>query len=284
MIAMREVEPWRSALDTMALQRVQVADGVFSYREAGAGYPMVFLHGISSGSGSWVHQLTHFRFSARCISWDAPGYGSSTVLTDPWPSASDYERAFGMFLDSLKIEGSLIVAHSLGAIVATAFAARHPDRVRGMVLLNPAIGYGASPREEARVKLNSRLSQLNELGIEGLATTRATALVSDKASPEAVELIRWNMTQLSPNGYTQAARMLVSSDLLKDAKTFKPKVLVACGTEDRITPEENCRQVASAFSRGQYLALQGLGHASYIEAPHVVNQRIAEFYMGMQND
>jgi len=283
-MAVRAVESWRSALATLALRSVRVADRAFSYREAGTGEPMVFLHGISSGSGSWVHQLIHFESSARCVSWDAPGYGTSSALTNPWPSASDYERALASFLDALKIESSLIVAHSLGAIMATAFAARHPDRVRGMVLLDPAIGYGALPREEASARLDSRLSQLKDLGIEGLARTRASALVSDRAGQEAIGLIRWNMMRLSPDGYTQAARMLAASNLLKDAKFFKSRVFVACGTEDRITPEESCRQVALAFAQGQYLGLQGLGHASYIEAPPVVNERIAEFYMGTQND
>lgn len=168
--------------------------------------------------------------------------------------------------------------------MAAAFAGEQSDRVRGMVLLDPAIGYGALPREEASAKLNSRLSQLDELGIEGLVTTRATALVSDKASAEAIELIRWNMKRLSVGGYTQAARMLATSDLLREAKAYNSTVLVACGTEDRITPEENCRQVAKAFSGGQYLGLEGLGHASYVEDPDVVNQRIAEFYTGIQND
>ena len=245
---------------------------------------MVFLHGISSGSGSWVHQLTHFGSSARCVSWDAPGYGKSSALANPFPSASDYERALAGFLDAVQVESSLIVAHSLGAIMAAAFAARHPDRVRAMVLLDPATGYGSLPHEQGIAKLNSRLSQLGDLGIEGLARTRAGALVSDRASPEAIELIRWNMTKLSHGGYSQAAQMLAGADLLQDAKVFKSRVLVACGTEDRITPEADCREVALAFARGQYLGLQGLGHASYIEAPRVVNHRIAEFYMGTQND
>lgn len=283
MIAAEPVTPWRSALQTLELHTIQAEEGVFSYRETGSGEAIVFLHGISSGSGSWVHQLVHFQATARCIAWDAPGYGSSSALKDQCPSSVEYGTALGRFLDALRVEGTLIVAHSLGAIMASAFAAKHPDRVSGMVLLDPAIGYGGSTREEAEVKLNARLSQLLDQGVEGFAETRSAALVSGNASQEAIDLIRWNMTQLLPAGYTQAARMLATSDLLGDATGFPGKVLVECGTEDRITPEEKCRLVASAFLRGQYVGLQGLGHASYVEAPQVVNQHIAEFHRGLQN-
>jgi pimeloyl-ACP methyl ester carboxylesterase len=271
-------------LQALIPKSVGAEGDVFTYREAGAGQAIVFLHGISSGSGSWVHQLTHLRYRARCIAWDAPGYGGSSAVNTLRPTATDYGQALERFLNALKIERVLIVAHSLGALMATAFAAKHPGRVRGMVLLDPAIGYGASPREEAEAKLKTRLKQLNELGLAGLAETRSVALVSKDASQDAIELIQWNMRHLSPSGYTQAARMLAAADLLRDAKAFPGQVLIACGTEDTITPEDKCRRVAEVFQRGSYAGLPGLGHASYIEDPIAVNQKIDEFDMGLPND
>jgi pimeloyl-ACP methyl ester carboxylesterase len=128
------------------------------------------------------------------------------------------------------------------------------------------------------------LKQLKELGVAGLAESRSHDLVSGNASPETVELIQWNMKYLSLPGYTQAAHMLAAANLLGDATAFPGQVLVACGTEDTITPEEKCRRVASAFRYGNYKGLPGLGHASYIEDPAKVNQEIAEFYLGLPND
>jgi pimeloyl-ACP methyl ester carboxylesterase len=47
--------------------------GVFSFREYGAGRVLVLLHGIGSGSGSWVHQLAGLGERYRVLAWDAPG-------------------------------------------------------------------------------------------------------------------------------------------------------------------------------------------------------------------
>lgn len=278
------LDTWRANLEALVPKSVDAEGNLFTYREAGAGQAIVFLHGISSGSGSWVHQLTHLRHWARCIAWDAPGYGGSSAERALRPTAMDYGRALERFLTELKIERVMIVAHSLGALMATAFAAKHPGRVRGMVLLDPAIGYGASPREEAEAKLRARLEQLNELGVAGLAETRSVALVSKDASQDAIELVQWNMRHLSPSGYSQAAQMLATADLLNHARAFPGQVLIACGTEDTITPEVKCRRVAEVFQRGSYAGLPGLGHASYIEGPIAVNQKIVEFSMGLPNE
>jgi pimeloyl-ACP methyl ester carboxylesterase len=273
---------WRIALQALPIKTLQAGDDAFTYREAGAGEAIVFLHGISSGSASWVHQLIHFRAQARCIAWDAPGYGGSTPLQEQRPSASHFERALQHFLDALKIERLTLVAHSLGAIMAVAFAAKHPDCVNGMILLDPASGYGSFPHEVADAKLNSRLQQLRELGIEGLAETRSKVLVSIHGSPEAIELIEWNMRQLSVAAYTQAAQMLAGADLISDARSFHGRVLVACGSADEITPEDQCRRVAEAFSDARYFTLPSLGHASYIEDPEAVN-RIISNLIGTHN-
>lgn len=274
-------DTWCAELQPLPLQTICTARGAVACREAGTGPPMVFLHGISSGSGSWVHQLIHFRERHRCVAWDAPGYGGSAAITAASPVAAEYASRLEALLDALEIERVLLVGHSLGAIMATAFAAERPKRVDGMVLLNPATGYGAAPREEADRILQARLDQIERLGVEGFAENRAGALVSGSAPPEAVDLIRWNMRRLSSAGYTQAAQMLASANLLEDAPSFPGPTLVACGARDTITPEAKCRQVADAFPRGRYTSLPRLGHISYIEDPPAVNRILTEFQAGL---
>ena len=268
---------WQSALELFPVHEVMTDEGIVTCREGGLGDAIVFVHGISSGSGSWIHQLVHFAESARCVAWDAPGYGSSVALQAASPTAAQYAERLRRFLDALGIGQALFVAHSLGALMATAFAAQHGDRVRAMVLLDPAIGYGDAPPEVAEQKLSARLKHLSELGIEGLAKTRAHALVSSDAPAEAIDLIRWNMRRLLPAGYVQAAHMLSHSDLLRDAACCSNRVLVASGAADTITPPDACRRVAAAFPNAHYDLLPGLGHASYVENPVMVNRRLAEF-------
>ena len=239
-----------------------------SYRESGSGPAVVLLHGIGSGSAGWLFQLETLK-GYRLIAWDAPGYGESENLPLEKPQPADYAQALHEFLDRLLLKDVLLVASSLGCLMAGAYAAARPERVRGMVLLGPAGGYAG---DEARTQ--ERLRQFDELGADGLAEKRAPTVVANDSAPIAVELCRWTQRRVSRDAYRRAVYCLGQGNLALDARKFQKKVLVACGTEDRITPETACKSIAGAFPRGEYLSLPRLGHVPHIEAPEKVNEII----------
>ena len=239
-----------------------------SYRETGAGPALVLLHGIGSGSAGWLFQLETLK-GYRLIAWDAPGYGESENLPIEKPKPADYAQALHEFLDRLLLKDVMLVASSLGCLMAGAYAAARPERVRGLALLGPAGGYAG---DEARTE--ERLRQFDDLGAEGLAEKRAPTVVAKDSPPIALELSRWTQRRVSRDAYRRAVYCLGQGNLALDARKFQKKVLVACGTEDRITPEAGCKSIAGAYPRGEYLSLAGLGHVPHIEAPERVNEII----------
>jgi pimeloyl-ACP methyl ester carboxylesterase len=138
-----------------------------------------------------------------------------------------------------------------------------------MVLLGPAGGYGG---DEARTA--ERLAQFDDLGAEGLAEKRAPTVVAKGSPAIALELSRWTQRRVTRETYRKAVYCLGQGSTAVDALRFPKKVLVACGTEDIITPEAGCKAIANAFPRGEYLSLPGIGHVPHIEAPEKVNEII----------
>jgi pimeloyl-ACP methyl ester carboxylesterase len=266
-------------VDRHPAQSVRTRSGELRCRIAGEpGSPaMVLLHGIGSGSGSWVHQLDAFGDHFRVIAWDAPGYGGSTPLAPDAPVAADYADALLALLDALGIARCLLVAQSLGALMAGAFAARHPERLDGLVLISPARGYGLASETERASKLAARLEAMDRLGPAGLAEARAANLLSPQASAEALSLVRDTMARLDPSGHAQAARLLAHGRLAEDAARYAGPVLVLCGSADRVTLPADCEDLAAAFPAARYRCLPGPGHASYVEAATLVNEAIGQF-------
>jgi pimeloyl-ACP methyl ester carboxylesterase len=242
--------------------------GSISYRETGTGPVLVLLHGIGSGSAGWLLQLETLQ-GYRRIAWDAPGYGESANLPMEKPKPADYAQALHELLERLLLKDVTLVASSLGCLMAGAYAAARPERVRAMILLGPAGGYGG---DEARTE--ERLRQFDELGAEGLAEKRAPTVVAKDSPAIALELSRWTQRRVTREAYRKAVHCLGQGNLAQDARRFPKKVLVACGTQDVITPEAGCRAIAGAFPRGEYRSLPGLGHVPHIEAAQVVNDLI----------
>ncbi|CAE6907136.1 2-hydroxy-6-oxo-2,4-heptadienoate hydrolase [Paraburkholderia nemoris] len=228
--------------------------------------PLVLLHGIGSGAASWVQQFEVLGDKRRVLAWDAPGYGASTPVEADSPAASDYATVLKQWLDALGIERCVLLGHSLGAIIAGAFAVANPQRVAGLLLLSPAGGYGASAAKVRETKRDQRLAMLKELGPQGLAEKRSTNMLSTHASDEARAWVRWNMSRVIPHGYAQATHLLANADLASDLSRHKGRISVAVGAEDTITPPETCERLALAAGTTLQVVPRA-GHAGYIEAP-----------------
>jgi pimeloyl-ACP methyl ester carboxylesterase len=249
----------------------ETARGSLGYREsrstAGSNDtpPWILLHGIGSGSGSWAWQLQSLAGRARIIAWDAPGYGSSAPVARP--EAGAYADALAALLDALDIRRCILVGHSLGALMAVAFASMFPERVAHMVLVAPAAGYGEAPLELRERVLRERIGTLEELGVQKMAASRSGRLLSPAASPAAHGWVRRNMAQLDPSGYRQAVALLVGESIAGHAARAAAPAAVIVGAADQVTPPDKCRRVAALWPGTPLRVLPDAGHALYIEAP-----------------
>jgi pimeloyl-ACP methyl ester carboxylesterase len=254
--------------------------GQVAWRGAGAASAevMVLLHGIGSGSASWLHQLdaaTQGGLPLRVLAWDAPGYGASEALAPAQPTAGDYAQRMWAWLDALHVGAVHLVGHSLGALMAAAATRQQPGRVNSLTLLSPAQGYGSASAEVRQAKLQDRLQNLKTLGPEGMAQKRGAAMLSPQASAEQIGFITGVMAQINPAGYTQASHMLANCNLLADLKEVLCPIRVASGSADSITPPAGCQDVAET-AKAPYQSLGTVGHACALEAGAAVTQLLAE--------
>ncbi len=271
-------------LDRFPEQRCTTKLGVVGYREAGAannGLPIVLLHGIGSGAASWVCQLDVLGRDHHVLAWDAPGYGATTPVDITEPQADDYGQKLAAWLDAMYIERCILVAHSLGAIMASAFAGRFPQRVQGLLLLSPAIGYGKDLALVRSEKRDSRLRMMTELGMQGMAEKRSANLLSVNAGEDEQEWIRWNMARIPATGYAQATHLLANADVPESIAAYDGPLSIAAGSVDAITPPEKCQQLAEQLQRPEravpFCIFDNVGHACYVEDVKTVTKFVNKF-------
>lgn len=263
------------SLSPFPVQRVNTALGTVQYRASGLATQAshVLLHGIGSGSASWVEQLhaAQGRQDLRVLAWEAPGYGDSTPVGPASPVAVDYADRLWAWLDALEVKNPVVlVGHSLGCLMAASAAVLQPSRVQRLVLLSPARGYGDAPAAEREDKLQTRLATLQRLGPQGMAAARAAAMLSPAASADQIEAVRQTMAQVQVAGYTQATHLLANAVLGADLAQWHGPLAVASGEADTITPVAACQQVAAQTGQ-PWQSLGPVGHACPLEAADAVN-------------
>lgn len=107
-----------------------------AYLRGGTGRPVVFVHGLFMSATEWGPQLGALRDDFEVIAYDVRGHGrtggSAVAAYDVELLAADLEA----LLDALDVEDPVLVGHSMGGAIAQVYAATHPDRVAGVVLLD----------------------------------------------------------------------------------------------------------------------------------------------------
>lgn len=253
---------------------------VIGYREAGPadGIPIVCMHGIGSNSSGYRAQLAGLSDTFHVFSWDAPGYGVSSQL--PWsePRPESYADALAGFIDALKLDRIIVIGSSFGGVIAAAFAARYPQRVRGAVLSAPAAGLSREPAEKRRAALEGRIGDMAKLGPEGVAKARSVALVAPGSPPEIVAAAERLVASVHPEGYAQAAHTLDMADTIAVASKIPGPTMVVVGEKDIVTPAATCaRPIHAGLRNGRLEVLPGIGHLVKLEAPDTFNKLVRDF-------
>jgi pimeloyl-ACP methyl ester carboxylesterase len=107
--------------------------------DEGTGEALLFVHGWTCDSSDFLWQLAHFRSRYRIVAPDLRGHGRSTVTAAGY-DVRTFARDLVELLDARRIDSCIAVGHSLGGLIASVLAVDYPDRVRGIVCLDPAYG------------------------------------------------------------------------------------------------------------------------------------------------
>lgn len=112
---------------------VDVLDSTMFYREAGAGTPMVFLHGNPTSSYLW-RKVMPLVGPGRLLAPDLIGMGDSGKPAIEYKLA-DHARYLDAWFESMGLDRVVLVGHDWGGVLAFDWAARHPGRTLGVAFL-----------------------------------------------------------------------------------------------------------------------------------------------------
>jgi pimeloyl-ACP methyl ester carboxylesterase len=107
--------------------RLRISDG------GSAGTPVLFLHGLGCRIECWRAQLAHLRPFRRAVAYDQRGHGDSDRARDGVYTIEALADDLEAVVDALGLERFFLVGHSMSGQVLTAYAARHPEKVAGLL-------------------------------------------------------------------------------------------------------------------------------------------------------
>ena len=261
---------------------VKLSDGVTHYQLGGPawGMPLLLVPSFSTPYNVWdptYDGLTAAGF--RVLRYELFGRGFSDRPEARYDAAF-YDRQIVELLDALGIPQVDIAGLSMGGPIAAAFANRHPDRVRRVMLFDP--GYWTA------ISLPFGL-RLPVIGTYNMAVAVAPGLprsqLADFAHPERYpQYLDPYLDQMRYRGFRRAILETLRNYLTHDVtgefvqlgKSGKP-VLLVWGKSDQDVPIELSADVRNAIPQAEFHVIDDAGHVPHFEHPEVVNPLVIEF-------
>ena len=262
---------------------IEVADrAVFdlTWKEAGAGRPVILLHGFPVDGRLFGGQLSAAeagRIAARLIAVDMPGFGT-TPLPDPAPdvmTVEDLAEAVAALIVRKRLDGAVVGGVAIGGYVAIELAARHPDLVEALVLMGPK----PAPDSPNMAPQREETAQM--------ALTRGSTVVADELhakplGPQADAAVKAKMHEMVAAADPRAIAALVRGIARRpDPAVVMPslamRALVIAGEMDPFSHLEDVKRVAQLMPNASLIVLKGIGHMAPLEAPLAVTHALASF-------
>jgi haloalkane dehalogenase len=116
----------------------RVLDTTMHHTEVGSGAPVVLLHGNPTSSHAWRNVLPRLGHGVRALAPDLVGMGRSGK-PDIGYRFADHARYLDAWFDAVGLDDVVLVGHDWGGALAFDRAARHPDRVRGLAVMETIV-------------------------------------------------------------------------------------------------------------------------------------------------
>ncbi|MDR3415581.1 MAG: alpha/beta hydrolase [Nevskia sp.] len=246
------------------------------YEEAGAGAPLVLLHGIGADHLDWEYQVPTLAQHYRVVTPDLRGFGSSqkagrysiaTFAADTWA-----------LLDALGIERFCLVGHSMGGAVALQMAVDRPQRVERLVAADTLPSFRIDTFGK-RLMFAYRYFMMALFGPQRLARAISAKLFP---GPHQQALRDRGGGKVNDRmAYLRTLRGLVGWSVADRLDRLTLPVLVAAAEHDYF-PVSEAEAFARALPDARLRIFEQMHHAVPLEAPEQFNAALLEFLSGRE--
>jgi 3-oxoadipate enol-lactonase len=243
---------------------VPVLDADVSLIKEGAGTPLMLLHCLGVDHRFWdfarplSQNFTLYRY-------DLPGHGASPVPQIAYTIA-DLADQLAAIMEKHTITRAHIAGISLGGLVAQDFAARYPERVDRLVLVDTTPRY----TDEMRRMWAERAGTARSKGVAVMVDALLGIWFSKQAIAQndaGVSYVRETLTHCNGEAYAVACEALAAADLRAALGSIRAKTLVVCGDDDIPSFLDAARQLAGSIPDTRLEWISGTRHASVLEKP-----------------
>jgi pimeloyl-ACP methyl ester carboxylesterase len=269
---------------------VDLPHGALHYQQVGSGAPIVFLHGYLMGANLWDPVVQRLASEFRCIIPELPfGAHPTPMAPDADLTTAGVGRLVADFLQALDLHEVILVGNDSGGAIAQVVAARHPQRLGGLVLATCDAFNNHPPRLFRPLITAARIGALTPL----LATLKVRPVRSlpsaygwlTHGQPPHALIDGWLANYLADKGVRRDTRRLLAAlgedafmgQIAAELAGFGKPVLLAWAADDKFFPLEHAQRLAGILPDARLALIDGSRTWVMRDQPERTAQLIGQF-------
>ena len=250
------------------------------YMDRGTGPAVMLVHGFPLDRRMWDAQVEALSTHYRVIAPDLRGFGRN----DPGDVFSIESLADDLdaLARHLGVRPFVLCGLSMGGYVSLAYATRHLDGLRGLVLIDTRAEADTPEGREGRRKMIDLVRTSGSSAVADAMFPKLVAPELPRNNPEVAARLRAILNDCPP-GTIEAALMAMRDrrDYTEELKSIAIPALVIVGEADAITRPASARAMVSRLPNATLEIIPGAGHMSPMERPMEVNAAMRRFLLSI---
>lgn len=240
---------------------------------------IVFGHGLLFSGRMFGAQVERLRDRYRCVTVDWRGQGKSPATAGGYDMDTLTHDTIAV-IEQLSLGAVHYVGLSMGGFVGMRLAARHPELVHSLVLLDTSAG-PEDPDKVSRYRLLAKI-----YGVLGMRPLRSRVeplmfgptFLADPGSRPHVDAWLAELRAAKRSGIKKAIYGVTDREpILPEVDRIKAPTLVVVGADDVATPVAKAEVIADAIAGARLEIVSDSGHSSTIEQPEALGELIDSF-------
>ncbi len=243
--------------------------GQLAATEAGeGGVPVLFVHGNGANRTQWEAQQRHLK--QRSVAFDLRGMGESEGDAAGRYGCGDMAEDVEAVVEELGWERFVLVGHSFGGLVAGAYAARHPERLAGLVFADAGGDSRGAPEEELTLYRKGLMPETYES-----FTQQWFEAILQNAKPETYRAVMASLRATPRQVFTEAFWSAVAYDPYPGLRRFQgPKLSIVA---EFLLESQGDKAMHRLVPDLPYRVLSGVSHWLMMDAPEAFNAELDAF-------
>ena len=272
---------------------VQTKKWKIHFHDAGAGYPLILLHGGGPGANGWSNYQNNIPALAkkfRVIVPDVPGYGKSDELADTEGVTGLQTESIKLLMDELGIDTAALCGNSMGGLLTLHFAARYNDRISHLLTMGSPLP-GSLPLTMSPAGpgpgVKTLIQTFRNPTPENFRLVCESMLFNSSHVTDALLQERSQAALANPQHLKNFLRLVESGKLLPNPaegtaliaklSQVETPAFIMHGRDDRVVSFETSLRLVSILPNSQLMIFNRCGHWIQLEQARMFNTMVDAF-------